>query len=358
MFTVIKVIKYILYIFIIPVFANVNGQSINNHNLVENKMSNGYSFLVTGHIYGNPLNNKSVYPSASLLANLDNINNLDADFMILLGDNYWKADSIRIFNFINSFLHKIEIPIYNAVGNHDLLGSDLYTKYFGETFFSFKYNNDYFIILNSEGDDNSIKKQGTLLSNCISLINNDPSANRVFIFSHALLWIIGDPKYNKVYNFVNDPSEYTSNNKNELKSKVIEFIEAIDKNIIWFAGDIGTHRSLPYFFDSDLGKKINYIAIGMGETEYDSILRIKTDTKNEIISYNIISLTGYQPNNIETYNLNYWNNYFPDEGNIIQLLYKKFRNMLIHPYYWVGIISVLIFYFPFYNFIFSNSKPS
>ena len=68
---------------------------------LSNDTAKEYSFLIAGHLYGSP-GSPSVYPSASFLANIDMINQNNASFFVLLGDNYQFGQPNYVDNFKSS----------------------------------------------------------------------------------------------------------------------------------------------------------------------------------------------------------------------------------------------------------------
>ena len=74
----------------------INGKYIKSHN-------DNYSILIAGHLYGAPENGRSVFPSASILGMLYEINSMDCSFFVSLGDNFRRADDIQIINYKKSF---------------------------------------------------------------------------------------------------------------------------------------------------------------------------------------------------------------------------------------------------------------
>jgi hypothetical protein len=338
------VVYLIRYVCIISVLFGIDVESMNNYSLKDDDPK-PYNFLVAGHIYGDA-RTKTVLPSASMLANIDSINALDANFMILLGDNYYKAEIIYISNFIHFFLDKIKIPVFNAVGNHELIGSNLYIEYFKDTFFAFKYMKDYFIILNTEGNDNIISDQSMFLDNQTDIINNDMNIGNIFIFTHKLLWSVNSQRYKIVYNHLNNTVGYI--NQLKLKNKIFDLIESIDNNVYWFAGDIGDKKSLPLFYDCDSTGRIHYIATGIGDTKNDYMLKIGVNPdKKDNINFDVISLTRYPANKLKSYNLRFWKEYFKEDtysyiSTKSQFLFFRIKNLVSHRYYWYGMITIIV----------------
>ena len=135
-------ISIIVYYFMITASFGADkivASSINGKLLNPLKVHSDYSFLLAGHIYGS--HNKSIFPAASLLANIELLNDLKPDFMVLLGDIVSGCNELEFAKLRESFLTKVTFPVFNAVGNHDVPNDDLrvlYEKHFGKTFFSFE----------------------------------------------------------------------------------------------------------------------------------------------------------------------------------------------------------------------------
>jgi len=110
---------------------------INGKILEPQETQREYSFWVAGHVYGAP-GSPSVFPAASFLANIDELNQSGAKFLILTGDIIWRATPEYINNFETSVGSTVQIPIFNAVGNHDLTDRELYETHFGRTHYDFR----------------------------------------------------------------------------------------------------------------------------------------------------------------------------------------------------------------------------
>ena len=134
--------------------SNVSGDitsQISDEVLNLQESPHAYSFIVSGHTYGTP--SGSLYPAASLLANIQLLNSLNPDFMMLLGDviQHQGAENgigeLEIEIFKKSLVDKLEFPVFNSPGNHDLSIRNLYEKYFGKTFFHFQQSSELYIVL-------------------------------------------------------------------------------------------------------------------------------------------------------------------------------------------------------------------
>ncbi len=61
----------------------------------------------------------------------------------------FKPDSLQINNFINT-TKKINVPVFNAIGNHEADNWQMYRDYFGQTFLGFNYGNNAFMLIDLE----------------------------------------------------------------------------------------------------------------------------------------------------------------------------------------------------------------
>jgi len=90
---------------------------------------------------------------------------------------------------------------------------------------------------------------------------------------------------------------------------------------------------LPLFYDKDPDTGISFIATGLGDTEKDLILKL--DVMDSEISMSLLHLSDDSGGNIESFNLEFWEEYF-DNTHIL----NKIRKILFHKYYLLGIVSV------------------
>lgn len=98
---------------------------------------------------------------------IDEINEVAPAFVVATGDLVWKADEATIsearewFDTYSLLIQDLQMPIYNAVGNHDVVGigyehlapsepgygKEMYRTYFGPTYYSFDWGSYHCIIL-------------------------------------------------------------------------------------------------------------------------------------------------------------------------------------------------------------------
>ena len=108
--------------------------------------------------------------AAAFLQVIDSVNKLKPDFVVTGGDLVFDVmrgkpkNADTLFQLYRTLTKKLNMPIYNGIGNHDLFGiypeSDvdstypqykygMYEKYIGKTYYSFNHRGWHFIVLNS-----------------------------------------------------------------------------------------------------------------------------------------------------------------------------------------------------------------
>ena len=268
-------------------FGFSNSNSLNNKEL---KTSKGFSFLVTGHSYGCP--SKSIYPSFGLVNSIPRLNALEPSFFLMLGDNVRVLDSLNIAKFKDVFLSKLEMPVFNAVGNHDLLSSsnrkdykmyhDLFCK---QTYYSYVVNNSLFIVLDSEISNGNIDgKQLVFLKNVLgSEKTENGSMKNIFICSHKILekW--------KGTNF-----------DLEIRPLLSSLMDSSEINVYMLSGDL-TYASSDLYSYVDSLSKIRFIHSHLVDNKDDKILKFEITEDGEV-AISPISLSGIKiSDNIEEY---------------------------------------------------------
>ena len=150
------------------IFSHISGKS-----LKLNDTPYAYSFLVAGHVYGTP--SASLFPASSLLANIENFNDMNLEFIMLLGDviQHLGAENgigeLETTLFKKFVADKLNAPIFNSPGNHDYGNPELYKKYFGNSYFHFQNSSEVFIVLDTELVTNQI--EGIQLEYLLELLN-------------------------------------------------------------------------------------------------------------------------------------------------------------------------------------------
>ena len=100
---------------------------------------------------------------------IDEINDIAPAFVIATGDLVLKGDEVAVsqarewFDIYSALIQDFEMPIYNVLGNHDVVGihceqavetepgynEEMYSSYFGPTYYSFDWEQYHFLVLDS-----------------------------------------------------------------------------------------------------------------------------------------------------------------------------------------------------------------
>jgi predicted phosphodiesterase len=278
--------------------------SLNKDMLLESEKP--LKFLVAGHIFGDPYDDNLIQPAMTLQKNLQTFNQMDLDMIVLLGDIIKNSTEENFNHFTNFFLEVIQIPVFNAVGNHDVEKRDLYTKKFGETNFSFIYKDHLFIFLDTNIETFTLTdNQFNYIENTIIESLDRKSLKSIHIFVHHVIFYKSPA--------IAFPSKFQPNVNYSMKKNVEKFIiNILDPvsdlvPVFIYAGDVGAGAqcgNLSPYYDYFKNTNVITIATGIGNCEEDSVLIVQ-ETNNEIY-IEPYSLVGKEMLPIETYNTEYW----------------------------------------------------
>lgn len=302
--------------------------------------SGNFSFIVSGHFHG-ASTNQSTFPAATLLANIDTLNSLKPVFLVSLGDLFLDVDSTYIKHYQKSFFDKLNMPLYNAVGNHDISNGNMYEKIYGATYYKLAINNNLFIVLNTEINDGSIKgAQMEFLSNLLDeTLKNNLQYRNIFIFSHRPVWAENNDRYKKLFAGNTRTAIGTNNFDAEIKPLLAKL--SADRNVFWMSGSLGGGPA-SFFYDKDPETKITFMQTAIRDLPRDAVLQVSIN--NGAVTFKGISLTGRQLENIENYNIDYWNKTVaPEEQFNYRLLPYLAFQMIRHYYFWFGFFSSILF---------------
>lgn len=243
-----------------------------------------YSFFTAGHTYGNPNSPQlGLYPPfTDFFETLNENPKMELGF--LTGDvvnhstpEYWDAAQVDI--------SKLDMPVYVVPGNHDI--GDEFLERFEKYYYSFKHNEDLFIILTPGLDDwNITGKQLEFLKNTIDI--NSPKVDNIFIFLHELIWWSPDNEYKDIA--INYKPHYpgSSNWDDVVKPLLLSY----SNSITIYAGDLGATSQVSSVMYDQLDN-ITLIGSGMGGGKNDNV--IITHVFKDSISYELICIKGKEP---------------------------------------------------------------
>jgi hypothetical protein len=249
-----------------------------------------YSFFVAGHIYGKATDS-SLHIHPPFVEQYDYIRAQPGMmFGVFTGDLVRKATREN-FDTLVMELSRLKLPYHIAPGNHDMGDPELYREYFGDrganskTYFSFIHENDLFIILDGNLDNESIT--GEQLAFFEKELDQFGSSSRnIFVFVHQLIWWRENNEFgNIVTNY--PPLAPDSNN---FWTTVRPLLAITGKPVYLFAGDLGAnHLANAYMYDRQ--GNMHYIATGMGQGENDNFIIVHVDGSGKV-RLELVALQG------------------------------------------------------------------
>lgn len=268
-----------------------------------------FKFIVYAHSYGDA-DVTDDFPSTNLTGHLEDLLALQPSFMVSLGDMVQNGQALQFEILKQSLLEKIDIPVFNAVGNHDVKNRELYSDLFGSTYYSFTYGNAVFFILDTEMDQcNFSGDQLAMLQDGLANALDDQQIDQIYVLMHKVLFLNSDPiEQNPDYMArPNDFEIFRGNNFSEVMDALL--IPAAKKKPIYlFAGDVGAFGgNLSPFYDKDKRAKLSMYAAGIGDTEQDVVFLVSNSGKT--VSVQPYRLTDGKILDLQNYDLQYWETY-------------------------------------------------
>jgi len=242
-----------------------------------------YSFFVAGHTSGAAgVNNPGFYPAFK--QKFDYIKSKDKiQFGILTGDIVSPNPVAQDWNEIDAEIDTLDLPIYFAVGNHDMENRQLYESRYGNTYYHFTMNDDLFIVLDPNISNwNISSNQLEYVENTLN--DNKDSVNNIFLFFHQLLWV-NDHNLFRTVIMNSDAGRAESIN---FWSELLPLFDNVKNPTVMFAGDLGagswSDDAMYYEF-----RNMTFIASGMGEGIGDNFVVANIWSNNEV-TFDLIPL--------------------------------------------------------------------
>jgi len=282
-----------------------------------------YSFFIAGHTYGSPgVNNIGLHPPFK--QKFDYIKSREEiEFGVFTGDIVSPSPVLQDWQEVDVDIDSLGLPIYFAVGNHDMENRPLFESLYGNTYYSFLKNNDLFIVLDPNIDSWNISgDQLEFLKNIV--IDNYLKVDNIFVFFHQILWKDQNNEYN--YILWNSAAGRASNIN--FWNEVIPIFINLPNNVYMFAGDLGASWSTNLAYDKY--KNVSFIASGMGGVDGENFVVINVQ-KDKSLTYDVICLSDtninclgnlqdHLKNNqpIDNYQINVYPNPFVDDVSFYQ----------------------------------------
>lgn len=331
--------KHLVAIFSFSLATVVTAQqSPFNHLEVKDSLGSSYSFLVSGHFHGSS-SNVSGFPAASLLSNIQNINNQGSAFMVSTGDLFLDVKR-DIPQYKVALFDQLKLPLFNVVGNHDIRG-DFYQQHFGTTWMAFDRSSEKYIFLDTEADDGSIKnEQLKFFTEQLNAAKKSIVKN-IFIFSHRPIWSEEDDRLKNVFQ-----GNTRSASGTNFKKDIVPMLDLVkDKNVYWFSGSLGANAPASFFYYVD-ENKITFIQSAIRDLPRDGMLKVKV--QNGQVQFETVSFTVQKMPLLEACGLKMWKTHPAENPFFWNLVPLYFKQMFMHRYFWYGvaytIVGVLILY--------------
>jgi hypothetical protein len=241
-----------------------------------------YSFFVAGHTYGQPGIKNGLHPPFK--EKFEYIRNRpEIKFGVFTGDIVAANPTANDWDKVDIDIKNLGLPVYFAVGNHDMEDRELFKSRYGETYFSFAFQNDLFIILDPNIDGWNISgEQMEFLKE--TLYENKENTDNIFVYFHQLLWW----KNNSIYTNYRPNSFEGKADTINFWSEVEPMFSKLSNEVFMFAGDVGAANWAADFMYDKYGN-ISLIASGMGEGKGDNFVVVNVH-ENKSVSYDLICL--------------------------------------------------------------------
>ena len=293
-----------------------------------------YAFLISGHFYGSS-SSRSGLPAATVLAERELFSSAGASFLLTTGDLFinTKADLAR---HRRVFYDQLGIPVFNAVGNHDLDGGD-YEALLGPTSFAFDVGPDRFVVLDTERDDGRIiGRQAELLFEATELARQGRIRN-LFVISHRPVWAEVQPMFDGMFEH---------NTRSVLAQGpgpgVLEALDAAaaGAGVFWFAGSMGGGAPASILWQV-MPSGVVYGMSAVRDEPRDALLLISVDDGG--VHPEALSLTGRELPAVKDLDVAYWRSRQGDPQPFNwRLLPLKTWNVISDRAFWWGMAAMLV----------------
>lgn len=301
---------------------------------VDSVQGRSYSFVVSGHFYGGQ-SNQTHLPCNTILAEIDALNASEHKMLVCLGDLFKDVKNDIPF-YEKALFSKLKLPLFNAVGNHDLSG-DVYQSRYGATNFSFEVGNDYHLFLDTEENDSDLDEEQLRLLKQAQ--RGGFAFDNIFIYSHRTIWKDAFDEMDGL--FADNTQSLTNPN---FEDEVLPILKELNEHseVYWMSGSMGDAPASFFYEELD---GIHFMATAIRGLKRDALLEVVVQDGK--VSFKGKSLTGQDLLPIESYNIEFWKNNNADESFNWRLLPLYIKTIILHYVFWIGVIVTLICVFIF-----------
>lgn len=292
--------------------------------------SGTYRLLIGGHFHGESTN-RTGYPARTLLANIDTINSLGADVMLSTGDLFMEA-RLDLPRYQRALFSKLQVPLFNAVGNHDLDGGG-YTDLFGSTTTRIDLGRDRILVFDTERDGGSIRGEQLDL---LKAAADDARLQRLFIVSHRPVWA-EDDTYGEL--FAGNTRSVLGTNYAKEVAPLLERI-AGHAEVFWISGSMAGGAPSSVFFQPH-APRITFIQSAIRDILRDALL--VADVSPQGVEWSVLPLTAAPTFRPEDHDAGFWRaRKGKREAFNWRLLPYYVKTTLLHRNFWWGVVATLL----------------
>ena len=288
-------------------------KSLNGRALPTKPAGAAFRFLAIGHIYGMP-GQSAPSPARSLIRAVPQINDGGFDLVVSLGDCFKKFRDLHVDPTIEA-LAKLDMPVVNAVGNHDMTDRRGYVERFGGTFGNLRVGSSLLCFVDTEATPwNIVGQQLEALRKTVRSAAIDDAIRNVFFFGHKVIYSTL-PRYAVLFRHVNahDGLLALNNFRKEVHPLLTQLGKA-GKGVYWFAGDIGAPRtSFGLFHDRHARTGVTYLATGISDRVTDAGIAVDVDGEGRV-TLSSLGLGIEKIEALDRYGRAYWKRLFYPDG--------------------------------------------
>lgn len=255
-----------------------------------------YRLLIGGHFHGSSTNS-SGFPAATLLANIETLNATGANVFLSTGDLFLRPDRDSL-RYITALFDKLELPLFNAPGNHDLEGSAFRSA--TRMPVMIPMGGDRIILLDTERDNSDISGDQLQQIKDAEQAATEGRLQHLFIISHRPVWSEGEPKYGDL--FSGNTRSLTGSNFTKDVLPVLQRI-AQHAEVYWISGSMAGRAPASIFFQQH-EPNITFIQSAIRDELRDAVLI--ADVTPQGVSWKGLSLTGQPLEPVQTYDVAWW----------------------------------------------------
>ena len=242
-----------------------------------------YSFFIAGHTYGKPgVNNIGLHPPFKQKFGYIKSRS-EIKFGVLTGDIVCPNPQAHDWDEVDADIDSLGLPVYFAVGNHDMENRPLYESRYGDTYYYFIFHNDLFLILDPNIDHWNISgKQLEIMKDVVN--ENYKTVDNIFVLFHQFLWWQKDNIYSEI-----KPNSFAGRaDAINFWTEVEPFFHRLPNKVFFLAGDMGAAWwSNDFMYDSF--DNISFVCSGMGEGIGDNFVVLNVNAQKQV-TYDLICL--------------------------------------------------------------------